>query len=324
MLWSLSGNLSIVYSVLFGMNYEVDRLCFAPFVPRAMAGIRTLTGFPYRNATLDITVEGYGSGISAFYLDGEPARAEIPAALEGSHAVRIVLDKRIPQSQINMVQNAYSPDTPVCIVSGNMLNWEACNGAKAYRIIYNGKPCSDTKDTFFEMGSYGEYQVIALGENGYESFASEPVNYANGNLTLIPLEGMALTAKGPYTQYDGGGYLPLSLTENRDITIAAEVPGEGDYSIDFLYANANGPINTNNRCAIRTLWDGSERLGVLVLPQCGDDAWNVWKYSHPRIVHLKGGHHDFRLTFEDENNNMNIDINSAAISKMRLIKVTLK
>ena len=324
MLWSLSGNLSIVYSILFGMSYETDRLCFAPFVPRAMAGTRSLNGFPYRNAILDITVEGFGSGIAAFYLDGEPALAEIPADLEGTHSIRIVLDKHISQSQITMVQNAYSPDTPVCIVSGNMLNWEACSGAKAYRIIYNGKPCSDTKDTFFEMGRFGEYQVIALGENGYESFASEPVNYANGNLILIPLEGMAVTAKGPYTQYDGDGYLPLSLTENRDITIAVEVPEEGDYSIDFLYANANGPINTNNRCAIRTLWDGNVRLGVLVLPQCGDDAWNVWKYSHPRIVHLEGGHHDFRLTFEDENNNMNIDINSAAISKMRLIKVSLK
>ena len=324
MLWCLSGNLSIVYSILFGMDYETDRLCFAPFVPKAMAGTRTLTGFPYRSATLDITVEGYGSGISAFYLDGEPAQAEIPADLEGSHTVRIVLDKKIKSSQITMVQNAYSPDTPVCIVSGNMLNWEACNGAKSYRILYNGKPCSETKDSFFEMGEYGEYQVIALGDNGYESFASEPVNYANGNLNLIPLAGLASTATAPYAQYEGNGYLPLSLTENISVTIPVEIKEEGDYSIDFLYANANGPINTNNRCAIRTLWDGDQRLGPLVLPQCGDGAWNIWKYSHPRIVHLAGGHHDFRLTFEDENYNMNIEMNSAAISKMRLIKVSMK
>ncbi|MBQ9529299.1 MAG: hypothetical protein IJR73_02960, partial [Bacteroidales bacterium] len=93
--------------------------------------------------------------------------------------------------------------------------------------------------------------------------------------------------------------------------------------IDFLYANANGPINTQNKCAIRTLWDGSWRLGVLVLPQCGEDAFNVWKYSHPRIVHLEAGHHNFRLTFEDENHNMNIETNSAAISKMRLIRLSL-
>ena len=323
MLWSLSGNLSVVYSILFGMSFETDRLCFTPFVPRSMEGIRTLEGFPYRNATLDITVEGFGSGISAFYLDGNPTEAQIPASLEGSHTIRIVLDKKIGPSQINIVKNAYSPDTPVCIRSDATLNWEACEGARAYRVICDGKPCSETRDTFFEMERYGEYQVVALGANGYESFASEPVNYVNGNLMLVPLEGLAVTATAPYTQFDGKGYLPLSLTENLNFSIPVDVPEEGDYSIDFLYANANGPINTNNRCAIRTLWDGSVRLGVLVLPQCGDDALNIWKYSHPRIVHLTAGPHNFRLTFEDENHNMNIETNSAAISKMRLIRLSL-
>ena len=323
MLWCLSGNLGIVYSVLFGMSYETDRLCFMPFVPRAMEGTRSLEGFRYRGSNLNITVEGYGSGIEAFYLDGETAPAEISADLMGDHTIRIVLDKRIRPSKITMVKNAYSPDTPVCIRSDNTLNWEACDGAKAYRIICDGKPCSETSDTFYEMERYGEYQVIALGINGYESFASEPVNYVNGNLTLLPLEGLASMATAPYTQYDGAGYLPLSLTENLEITIPVEISQDGDYAVDFLYANANGPINTNNRCAIRTLWDGSERLGVLVLPQCGDDAYNVWKYSHPRIVHLSAGHHDFRLTFEEENHNMNIDINSAAISKMRLIRLSI-
>jgi hypothetical protein len=323
MLWSLSGNLSVVYSILFGMSFEADRLCFTPFVPRSMQGIRTLEGFPYRNATLDITVEGFGSGISAFYLDGNPTEAQIPASLEGSHTIRIVLDKKIGPSQINIVKNAYSPDTPVCIRSDATLNWEACEGARAYRVICDGKPCSETRDTFFEMERYGEYQVVALGANGYESFASEPVNYVNGNLMLVPLEGLAVTATAPYTQFDGKGYLPLSLTENLNFSIPVDVPEEGDYSIDFLYANANGPINTNNRCAIRTLWDGSVRLGVLVLPQCGDDALNIWKYSHPRIVHLTAGPHNFRLTFEDENYNMNIETNSAAISKMRLIRLSL-
>lgn len=323
MLWSLSGNLSIVYSILFGMTFEADRLNFAPFVPRSLEGTRTLEGFPYRGATLNITVEGFGGGISAFYLDDNPAEPSIPASLEGNHTVRIVLDKKLKPSQITMVKNAYSPDTPVCIRSDSTLNWEACEGARSYRIICDGKPCCETRDTFYEMEKYGEYQVVALGANGYESFASEPVNYVNGNLMLVPLEGLAVTATAPYSQFDGKGYLPLSLTENLDFTIPVEIAQEGDYSIDFLYANANGPINTNNRCAIRTLWDGDERMGVLVLPQCGDDAYNVWKYSHPRTVHLTAGRHDFRLTFEEENHNMNIETNSAAISKMRLIRLSL-
>lgn len=321
MLWCLSGSLSIVYSVLFGMSYDVDALRFTPFVPKTMDGERKLTGFPYRKALLNISLEGYGSGIAAFYLDGEPADPEIPGSLEGEHEVRIVLDKHIRPSQITMVANAYSPDTPVCIRNDNMLNWEACEGARAYRIICNGKPCHETSETFYQMEKEGEYQVIAIGSNGYDSFASEPVNYVCKNLMMVPLKGLAKTEKAPYTQYEGAGYLPLTLEENTEVRIPVRISEAGVYAIDFLYANANGPIETENKCAIRTLWDGSERLGVVVMPQCGTDAYDIWKYTPSRMVDLTAGEHVFRLSFEPENVNMNIETNSAAISKMRLIRI---
>lgn len=321
MLWSLSGNLSIVYSVLFGMSFEKDGLAFKPFVPKAMDGTRRLEGYPYRKAVLNITLEGYGSGISSFCLDGEKTEPILPSDLEGEHEVVIVLDRHFRPSQINMVANAYSPDTPVCIRSDNMLNWEAIEGAKAYRILCNGKPCCETGDNYYRMDKYGEYQVIALGSNGYESFASEPVTYVNGNLMMIPLEGCGKIEKSPYTQYEGNGYLPLSVKENKDVSITVNIPESSDYSLDFLYANANGPVNTENKCAIRTLWDGTERLGVVVMPQCGEDAYGIWKYTPSMIISLEKGKHVFKLTFEPENINMNIDTNSAAISKMRLIRI---
>lgn len=321
MLWSLSGNLSIVYSVLFGLSFEKEGLAFKPFVPKPMAGTRRLEAYPYRKALLNITLEGYGSGISAFYLDGGKTEAFLPGDLEGAHEVRIVLDGHIRPSQITMVANAYSPDTPVCIRSDNMLNWETVDGAKAYRILCNGKPCHETRENFYRMDQYGEYQVIALGVNGYESFASEPVTYVNGNLVMVPLEAFGKAEKAPYYQYEGKGYLPLSLKENREVSIPVTIAQSGEYALDFLYANANGPVNTENKCAVRTLWDGTERLGVVVMPQCGEDAYGTWKYTPSRIVRLEAGKHVFRLSFEPENINMNIDINSAAISKMRLIRI---
>ena len=220
-----------------------------------------------------------------------------------------------------MGPNAYSPDTPVCIRSDNMLNWQAVEGASEYRILCDGKPCRHTADNYYQMDKYGEYQVIAIGANGYESFASEPVTYVNGNLMMIPLEGCGRAESSPYTQFEGSGYLPLKAGVNTEVTIPVTIPQTGDYSVDFLYANANGPINTENKCAIRTLWDGTERLGVVVMPQCGDEAFGIWKYTPSAIVTLEQGRHVFRITFEPENINMNIQTNNAAISKMRLIRV---
>jgi len=320
MLWSLSGNLSIVYSVLFGMSYEEDRLVFNPFVPKGLGGTRKLTAFPYRNALLDITLEGYGNGIQAFYLDGESAPAEVLGSLEGRHEVHIVLNKRQRNSQFTLVENAYSPDTPVCIRNADMLNWESCNGAKAYRILRDGAVCCETKDTFFQMEKEGEYQVIALGTNGYESFASEPVDYVCESIRVLNLDGFGVKESAPYSNFEGKAYLPISLTVNREIKIPVTIEEGGKYAIDFLYANANGPITTENKCAVRTLWDGTERLGVMVFPQCGQDAWDIWKYSNVRTVYLEKGQHILRLTMEEENINMNIAVNDAAISKIRLIK----
>jgi hypothetical protein len=42
MLWSLSGSLSLVYKILFGMHYEPDRLVFRPFVPQAFRATASL------------------------------------------------------------------------------------------------------------------------------------------------------------------------------------------------------------------------------------------------------------------------------------------
>ena len=138
---------------------------------------------------------------------------------------------------------------------------------------------------------------------------------------VVSLESFGKAEKQPYAQYDGNGYLPLSLTENLEVKIPVQIPTEGDYSIDFLYANANGPVNTENKCAVRTLWDGTTRLGALVMPQCGKDAYGIWTYTPPQVTHLEEGKHLFRVTFQPENINMNIETNSAAISKMRLIRI---
>ncbi|MFI5140499.1 MAG: glycogen debranching protein, partial [Sphingobacteriales bacterium] len=54
MLWSLSGNIALVYKVLFGIRYNENSLQFNPFVPKALAGERSLYHFKYRKTILDI------------------------------------------------------------------------------------------------------------------------------------------------------------------------------------------------------------------------------------------------------------------------------
>jgi len=114
------------------------------------------------------------------------------------------------------------------------------------------------------------YQVVAVDELGLKSFASEllPVG-AQAAGQQYQLETVAPKASLPYKGFSGKGFVEISKTQNTTLTISVTVAEPGLYAIDFRYANGNGPINTNNKCAIRTLRSGQKQLGTIVLPQRG-------------------------------------------------------
>jgi hypothetical protein len=93
------------------------------------------------------------------------------------------------------------------------------------------------------------------------------------------------------------------------------------YSIDFRYANGNGPTNTENKCAIRTLKVDEKKAGTFVFPQRGVDEWSNWGFSNPVHVSLKKGKHTVTLSFEHSNENMNVDINQAMLDYLRITKI---
>jgi hypothetical protein len=89
--------------------------------------------------------------------------------------------------------------------------------------------------------------------------------------------------------------------------------------VDFRYANGNGPTNTDNKCAIRTLKVDGRQEGSLVFPQRGTGEWSNWGYSNSVRIYLAKGKHTITLSFENFNDNMNGDINQAMIDYMRIV-----
>ena len=331
MLWSLSGSLGLVYKVLFGMRYEGDKLVFRPFVPQAFQGLRRLHGFKYRRAVLDVDMTGFGNQIAAITLDGQPLPdAAIPATLTGRHAVKITLSSVAPVVQsVNRVANAVAPETPTVTYSNGNLHWEPIAGASSYVVLQNGKvagrPFGITALTEFptpDLVGYNEYQVIAESREGLQSFASEPLAVGNGLFSKqVQLETVAPQATQAYQGYSGEGFIEITPTKNKTLTIPITVPETGLYALDFRYANGNGPINTNNQCAIRTLRRGHELLGTVVLPQRGVEEWSNWGFSNPILVHLEKGTHPLTLAYEPANQNMNGTVNQAMLDYLRVKKI---
>ena len=326
MLWSLSGNIALVHKILFGIQFHPQKISFQPMVPTQMAGTRTLTNFTYRNALLDITVEGYGNQIKSFELDGKKMPVpEISADLTGKHQIKIVLANNNPLLNSINLQPAYETlATPEVSLEATTLSWTKNEAAAEYHILQNGKKLLVTTNTTFTISNKetNTYQVIAVDEKGVGSFASEPILFVpEKNSRTYQMENLVTAAILPYKGFSGKGFVEISTDVNQTITIPVTVKETGHYAIDFRYANGNGPTNTSNKCAIRTLKNGRQKIGTIVLPQRGNAEWSNWGFTNSVQTFLKKGTHLLQLSYEIWNENMNEQVNQAMLDYMRVVKL---
>jgi carbon monoxide dehydrogenase subunit G len=325
-LWSVAANLATVHRIFFGMSFEPDRLVLKPFIPKTYKDSRTLKNFTYRAATLDITIDGHGDEIKSITLDGKNlATAVIPGDITGKHTLVISMaNNDLPTSTITNVAVDFSPETPVATVSGANLTWNAVEGARTYVIFENGKKISETSENTFALpnATYAEYQVLAVDSRGLQSFLSAPAEVSpSAGKIEIEAEANSGAAAAQFPGHSGKGYIKLDKTQNLAIDYRARISKPGTYSIKFRYANGNGPVNTENKCAIRTLRVDGKRVGAVVMPQRGT-VWNDWGYSNSHIIDLTEGEHILRIAFEESDENMNGAVNEALLDKIELTLVS--
>ncbi|HEX8244264.1 MAG TPA: hypothetical protein VF541_12225 [Longimicrobium sp.] len=324
-LWSVAGNLATQYRVLFGMRFRPDHLAFSPMVPPAYAGERTLSNLRYRGAILTVTVRGSGDGVASARLDGRPlARAEVPATLTGAHTVEIQMNGRWPAGQIHLVNNRWTPETPVATLRGNVLTWAPVTGAAHYAVYRDGRRASSTRETRMAVGradGVAEYQVMAIDAAGTESFLSEPVRVAPADAVIVARpRGAPLERE--HAGYSGDGYVRLTREANTSVEVPVRVPCAATYEIDARYANGNGPINTDAKAALRTLRVDGREVGVLVMPQRGVNAWEDWGYGTALRVALTAGAHTLTLAYTPLDENMDRRENTALLDHLRLTQLT--
>ena len=326
MLWSLSGNISIIHKVLFGIRFEENGLRFEPFVPAVMAGVRKLTNFSYRKAILDIELTGYGNRITSFILDGKEQKAYIiPPTLSGKHVLKIILANNNPEKQsVHLIKNEFTPLVPIVTFRNGKLAWSSMDGVARYNILKNGKQWNETTATSFAIptNESGEFQVEAIDKNNIHSFAGEPVEiYAESASQVYEIEKYIPGSNQPYHGFSGNGFVEISRTLNRTVSLDINIQTDGLYTFDWKYSNGNGPTNTENKCAIRTLFIDNTRYGAQLFPQRGIKEWSNWGFSNAVQVQLKSGLHHLKLEFMPENENMNIEVNQAMLDYLRVVKL---
>jgi hypothetical protein len=80
-------------------------------------------------------------------------------------------------------------------------------------------------------------------------------------------------------------------------------------------------VNTENKCAIRTLELNGKFAGTIVLPQRGRQEWSNWGYSNAVKLKLVKGTHTLTIRLAGYNDNMNGETNQAMVDNLRVIRL---
>lgn len=341
MLWCLAGNIALTHKILFGINFEKNGLAFNPFVPKILGGKRSLTGFKYRNAILDITVSGYGNKIKSFKLNGKEHKPFVPSDITGKNKIDIMMaDNDIAPMNVNHTKNVKAPLTPIAWMShssnfntrdaapfNNLFEWNPIEYINHYIIVRDGKRIAKTYTTSFDASTPGVYQVIGVSDDGIESFASEPRSNIEPVIVEMPGESVSLCSTeiayapvNPVSGFHGEGFIEVDHN-STPIDVTVDVEKDGEYAVSLVYANGNGPIFTENKCAVRTLLVDGTPAGSIVMPQRGQGNWTDWGRSSIVKVPLTVGRHVLTIDFRPENENMNIATNHAIIDRIELVKI---
>lgn len=338
MLWSLAGNIAITTRVLFGIHFEKDGLLISPFVPKALEGTRTLDNFNYRGATLNITVNGYGANVAKITVNGKeyaPGKTIPAKRLKGVCNIVVDMDcKPIPAMDVNRQPNLKAPVTPQTWLTNNpalngegvpvnnYLEWNPIEYISKYQVLKNGMLVAETRETSWPATEPGEWQVIGIDARGVPSFASEPrsnrpaavYQFKNERTDMKSPERCNAPADG-VKGYTGQGFVEIDRTTDPE-TINIKIPQSGMYTFALRYANGNGPVNTENKAAIRTLMLNGSKRGTFVMPQRGVGNWDDWGMSNQIQVPLTAGTYTVGITYRPENENMNINTNHALLDQL--------
>ena len=306
MLWSLSGNLSITFRLLMGINYNAESITFRPFVPENLKADRKIENFKYRNATYDISVSGYGDSIRSFKLDGvETADATVSGELAGHHTVEIVMSDSFRQNlKTNHQKPCWAPKVTIVNLEDGWFDWNAMNDIDHYEVYVGGRKVYESKERGCDMLPEwkGDVQLVSVTADGVRSFPTEPHNLNRKVIKDFP-------------------EVMLTKKSGKEFSITVDVPADGTWSLSWKYANATGPVTTDNNCGIRMLYVDGQKIGINVFPQRGEESWDNWGWTNPEKINLKAGKHTFTLKMESDADNMDIDINDFKIKSLRLTEL---
>lgn len=331
-LWSVSAYISMVYRVLFGMDLSESGLSLRPAVPEWVTGPLELKGFRYREAEVDVYVEGNGTRIQSLQCNGKEQSLPfvLPPSAKGKLEIRIVLASSHEEAgEMTLVEagpgKCWSPLEPVLYREGDQVSWTEEPGV-TYYLYGNGDSRRVTSPADLWNESPGYYAVYGVDAEGRESDLSNPV-LVSPFVARYEAEEAEFSGKAErkFAGYSGKGYVPDRLAAPARLCFTLSIPEPGDYELTLCGANGFGPDGVY--CAIRSVEVDGWDAGTFILEATGH--WDQWTQSnHILLEGLAAGRHTVSLALNPEgkgfDSNMSrgkANVNDCAIDYLQVARV---
>lgn len=187
------GIIASVFKGFAGMKFVPDGIDFNPFVPSNSGKMKKISSFRYRDAILDIEINGTGDSIATFTIDGKKSlRNHFPDTMRGKHNIVISMTshKKRSVNGINRSVPIFMPTTPVvhwinktnALISNNRLDYD-------YELMVNGQFQTMIKNGHYRLFSTKEFTTInflPVLESTWVGFSQQPYKfYPEGTRFII-------------------------------------------------------------------------------------------------------------------------------------------
>lgn len=289
---------------LLGITLTPEAMEFAPSVPAFLREGFTLNGLPWREARLDVNVQGCGNRIIAFALDSVNSRtASVPDILTGRHRIDITLGgNRKPEPYYLTAETSAMPATPhsprvqwPSPTKANILNYD---DSLVYDLYLNGvlTSCVTRPTLSISTTDSTTTQSVIIARNGSsQSFPTRPHISAPPE-NLITIHSTAITPRRPpihliHDRATADRYIELAARHNTRLTFYVNSPADATYFLSIGYAN--GAEST----AVRSVEVNGHSAGMLVCPPVARNNWITTGTSTILPVSLHSGVNKISLTY---------------------------
>ena len=310
---------SLVLRGFCGISTAFEGLYFSPCVPSCMPGTKHVDGLKYRRSELSITINGTGSKIVSFTVDGKETKPFYPASEEGSHEIVITLSGEVGIAEADFSDPGVITDAPTvecATLQDRSFFLPDAGGDGEKRMVYiNGIPAEEIAGRYYSLDTASvatTVQFCMVKDDHWPGFATAPYLYLpTGCVQTVPMADVALKGNRIIEDKDlATRFIESTRYKNNKIAFDVTVEEKGVYGVDVHYVNGLGIVNPRRRTALRRLSVDGDHKGIFVFTQLSPVDWDndpmrEWQmmtgFTNPLKVGLDPGTHRFELRYYQPN-----------------------